>query len=371
MKTIYKNKKYIKKYLISFLFIIIGISSIITITYKGLFYLKLKKYTRKNNIKTKLMIKHDNGWYKKQTKYLSGKILKPISFLSKNENNQSIIRNGLLLIDKKAPATVLVCHGFMSSKEDMGLMRTILDGYNVMTFDFRAHGENCLNQNCTFGREEKHDVIAAAEFIKKHPDLKNKPLFVYGFSMGAASSILAQHERPDLFAGAIWDCPFESIDGLINRALERMKVYLFGYTFILPGSFFLKKYVYHPYIQEIVKFFFKTFSRMDATQVSTIVKPISPHEAINNINIPFLLIGCHNDDKAPPIELLKIFKNAKSSQFKRLWIASGRRHFDAFFVNPEKYIYKIQSFLKLLLNKNFKNKKQQKIKEDPCIYCFL
>jgi pimeloyl-ACP methyl ester carboxylesterase len=370
MKILIKNKNNIKKYFMSSLFITIGISCIITVIYKGLFYVALKKNYNQYNIKKKLMIKHDHGWYKKQKKYLLGKILKPISFLSKNENNQSIIRNGLLLINKNAPATVLVCHGFMSSKEDMGLMRTILDGYNVMTFDFRAHGENCLNQNCTFGKEEKYDVIAAAEFIKKYPELKNKPLFVYGFSMGAASSILAQHERPDLFDGAIWDCPFESIDGLINRAIERMKFSIFGYNFIIPGSFFLKKYVYHPYIQEIVKFFFKTFARMDATQISTIVKPISPHEAINDINIPFLLIGCHNDDKAPPVALLKIFKNAKKSQFKRLWIASGRRHFDAFFVNPEKYIYKIQGFFKLLLNKNFKNKKPQKIKEDPCIYCF-
>jgi len=371
------RKKKTRIYILASFFMIIGSASLITLIYKSIFCFSIKKndinkeLSSRNNSKS-FLIRYDHGWYKKQKKYLSGGALYPIKFKTiKNnaEKDKEIIRNGLLLINKNAIATVLICHGFMTSKDDMALMRTILKGYNIMTFDFRAHGEDCIGQHCTFGREEKYDVIAAVNFIKNHPKLKDKPLFVYGFSMGAVASILAQHEEPSLFDGAVWDCPFESTDGLVNRAIDRMKISLFGYNFIIPGSFFLKKYAYHPYVQELVKLFFRTFARMDATQISTIIKPVSPKEAIRDLKIPFLLIGCHNDDKVPPSALIQMYKNAENSIFKRLWIASGRHHFDAFFVNPEKYAYKINEFIKNILNKKFINKKSQKIKEDPCIYC--
>jgi len=327
-----------------------------------------------NNYFSKLKIYHDYKFFQKQKKYTEGHIIIPINFPShfdKNEKNKKITRNGLLYLNKDAKATILVCHGFMSSKEDVTFLRYIFKDYNVLTFDFRAHGECTEHEFCTFGQEEKNDVIGAVEYIKKHPALKNKDIFVYGFSMGAVASILASYEKPNLFSGAIWDCPFDSTNGLINRALTKMKISLFGYNFTLPGSFLLKKYVYHPYIQHLLKFMLRSLAHMDATKINTVIKPVSPAEAIKNIKIPFLLISCHNDDKAPPVAVKNIYNNAKNSVFKRLWISSGRRHFDSFFSNPEKYIYKVRNFIKLIITKEYLNKKKEKIKEDPCIYCYL
>jgi len=148
----------------------------------------------------------------------------------------------------------------MSSKEDVTFLRYIFKDYNVLTFDFRAHGECTEHEFCTFGQEEKNDVIGAVEYIKKHPALKNKDIFVYGFSMGAVASILASYEKPNLFSGAIWDCPFDSTNGLINRALTKMKISLFGYNFTLPGSFLLKKIRLPPLHSTSFKIHVKIFS---------------------------------------------------------------------------------------------------------------
>jgi len=237
-----------------------------------------------------------------------------------------------------------------------------------MTFDFRAHGENPDGQCCTFGQDEKNDVIGAVEHIKQHKELADKPIIVYGFSMGAVASIMAQRERPDLFSGAIWDCPFDSSNDLIIRALDKAKVSIFGFEFNVPGILMIKRYVYHPYIQYLMKLLLKLFvTNFDATQISTFIKPISPKEAIKDIKIPLFLIACHNDDKAPPAAVTEIYNNA-SSPFKRLWISMGRRHFDAFFINPEKYIYKMKHFIDMVIDQSFISKKNEKVKEDPWLF---
>ncbi len=289
----------------------------------------------------KMLVYRDSTWHEKQKKYTGGMSVQSVTFTSvksENEPTKKITRHGMLLIEKNAPATILICHGFMTSKDDMGIMRHIFKGYNVMTFDFRAHGENVDNQCCTLGYEEMYDVIGAAQFLKTNPDVAGKPLIVYGFSMGAVASIMAQRLHPELFDCAIWDCPFDSTEALIGRSIDRMKLSLFGYDFMLPGRSFLKRYAYHPCIQEFLKSALKAIASMDATKIITHIMPISPKDAIKDITIPVFLIACHNDEKAPPSAVLEVYKNA-SSAFKRCWIASGRKHFDALFANPEKYIY--------------------------------
>jgi alpha-beta hydrolase superfamily lysophospholipase len=336
------------------------------------FLIYKKTFYKKAMSARKLRIFHDYRWYQDQEKYLNGRSITPVAFTSKrnalSDENSNIVRDGCLCIKKNAPATILICHGFMATKDDVAFIRHIFDEYNVFTFDFRAHGERSTDQHCTLGQDEKYDVIGAVKFLKEHPILRNKPIIVYGFSMGAVASILAIHEDKKLFDAAIWDCPFDSTNDLINRAFGRIKIPLFGYEFNLPGLFVLKKYAYHKYVQKVLLFVLKHIAKFDATKIFTIIEPISTKDAIKDVKIPMFLIACHNDDKAPPSAVMNIYNNAKETNFKRFWIAGGRKHFDAFFANPEKYIYKIRSFVKSFLNKSFLNKKTEKIKEDPCIY---
>jgi pimeloyl-ACP methyl ester carboxylesterase len=274
------------------------------------------------------------------------------------DTDKQIERNGILTIRPHAKATILICHGFMCNKFDTGFLRFLFKDYHVLTFDFRAHGEKAEDQCCTFGKEEMNEVIAAAQYIRKHKELKSLPLLVYGFSMGAVASILAQAQQPGLFDAMILDCPFDSTDNIIQRGIEKLKISVWGYEIGLPGSSFLKEYAYTPYVQSLLKYFFKAVAKMDSTQVNSHMQPISTIDYIKKISVPIFIIGCVNDEKVPPQALIKMYTNAPAP-IKKLWITDGARHYDSFFYNPEGYSFQVNDFIKKFIRGNFPKKRSQ------------
>lgn len=263
------------------------------------------------------------------------------------QSNETITRNGMLVRYPHAKATVLVCHGFMCDRFDVGLLRQVFPkDYNIMTFDFRAHGENREGQCCTFGHNEAEDVIAAGRFLRNHPDLKDKPLFVYGFSMGAVASIEAQSQA-NLFDAMILDCPFDSTENVIKRGLSSMKITVLGYEFAVPGRGYLEQYAFHPYVQSLVKSLLKTVANFDPQDIQISLHPCNPVESVKKISVPCFFIHCRNDEKVPLEAVKDVFAGANGP--KKLWVTNGRRHFDSYFYNPEKYARQVKSFLKLAL----------------------
>jgi uncharacterized protein len=281
-----------------------------------------------------------------------------------HNSHDKIARKGVLARRDSAKATVLVCHGFMCDKYDVGIIRKVFkkSQFNVMTFDFRAHGEDSEGQYCTFGRDEALDVIAAAKFLRDHPDLQDVPLICYGFSMGAVSAIEAQALSEDLFDGMVLDCPFESSEKVIKSGLEGLKGSVFGYEFDLPGRDFLQKYAFHPYVQALVKAVLKTVAQMDATGVNTNFCPLYPAESVKKIVVPTFFIHCKNDQKVPVEQVMNVYENAAG--YKRLWLTNGRRHYDSFFYNPEKYIEQVRLFCKQVLDNDIAHMPQEGIIED-------
>ncbi len=265
------------------------------------------------------------------------------------QSDQTITRAGMLVRYPNAKATILVCHGFMCDRFDVGLLRRVFPkNYNIMTFDFRAHGENRAGQLCTFGRDESQDVIAAGRFLRNHPDLRNKPLFVYGFSMGAVASIEAQSQA-NIFDAMILDCPFDSTENVIKRGLSNMKITVWGYDIAVPGRGYLEQYAFHPYVQSIVKAMLKTVANFDPQDIQISLHPCNPVESVKNINVPCFFIHCKNDEKVPLEAVKEVFAGANGP--KKLWITNGRRHFDSYFYNPEKYAKQVKSFLKFALQR--------------------
>ncbi len=294
-------------------------------------------------------------------KYLSDAHEELISFKSQENVNSDkhIERHGILVKRPGAKANILICHGFMCDKFDVSFLHMLFRDYNTMTFDFRAHGNSIDDQVCTFGREESFDVLAAANFLKNHPETKDLPIIIYGFSMGAVSSIVAGEIDSKLCKAMILDCPFESSDKLLDRGLSQFKLNFFGYEMNIPGSGLLKNYAYSPYIQSMLKLLLKTFSKMDSTQVNTVICPVYPEEAIKYIKVPVFLIGCTNDDKAPEHAVRSVYEGAQG--FKRLWVCDARRHYDPIFYRMNEYTYRINKFIKSVLNDELGSKKQGKI----------
>lgn len=314
----------------------------------------------------------------RQQKYLNG-VREYVTFsVPETAGSQKMItRQGVLVTRKGARATLVIVHGFMCDKHDVDFLSLLLGEYvfqpkegaenpevyryNTFTIDLRAHGENSHGQCCTFGRDEALDVLAAARYIKSRADLKDLPLGVYGFSMGAVSSILAQAQEP-IFDFGISDCPFDSTENIIGRGLEHLKIVLWGREFPVPGRSLLQRYAYNQYVQSFLKFILKTVSKMDAGQVATCMVPVNTVESARAIKKPWFFITCEKDEKAPVDAVKKVYDQAQG--FKRLLVTHGRRHFDSLFYNPARYQYKVHNFMRKILNGSYVHKIPQKVKSD-------
>lgn len=276
-----------------------------------------------------------------------------------------IERKGILTHYTTAQATIVLCHGFMCDKYDTGILRQLFPKgvYNVFTFDFRAHGEASHNQWCTFGKNESQEVITAGMFVKNHPMLKDKPVFAYGFSMGAVAAIEAQAQYPNLFDAMILDCPFSSSENIIKKGLENAKIRFLGYEFGLPGKKLLQEYAFNPYIQTLVKYTLKCIANFDSKNINTVIYPLYPVETIKKVNVPCFFIHCRHDEKISTDDAKAIYQNAQG--YKILWITNGRRHYDSLFYNPEKYRLQVRQFLQKVLDGSYLQQTKEYIWEDP------
>ena len=281
-------------------------------------------------------------------------------------SDKKIIRLGRLVRYPGAQATILICHGFMCDKFDVGFLRHMFPAgkFNFMTFDFRAHGEHCEGQRCTLGRDEALDVITAAHFLKQHPQLGQKPIIAYGFSMGAVASIEAQAQDSSLFKAMILDCPFDSSENMIKRSLEQLQFTLLGYDFTIPVCNLLQKYAFHPYVQALIRGILKTVSNFDTKNIDVRVYPIFPAQSMQKITIPCFFIHCKNDEKIS-ITAVKLLYESAGTAHKQLWLTNGRRHFDSYFYNPEKYIKEIRNFMERVVSNTYDTFQWQQIIEDP------
>lgn len=281
-------------------------------------------------------------------------------------SDQNIVRYGRLVSYPNAEATVLICHGFMCDKFDVGFLRNMFvpGRFNVMTFDFRAHGENIVGQRCTFGRDEALDVLTAAHFLKNHDPVKNKPVIVYGFSMGAVAAIEAQSSDETLFSAMILDCPFDSSENIIKKNLENIQFTFLGYDFSVPACSLLQRYAFHPYVQSMIKGILKTIGHLEMKDIDIRIYPISPATSIAKVHVPCFFIHCKNDEKVP-VDAVKSLYNGADTNYKVLWLTNGRWHYDSLFYNPEKYIDEVRGFLDHVVRNRSQIGQMQKIVEDP------
>lgn len=316
-----------------------------------------------------LVAQHENSYGKvlgTKDDVIKDAYLDKIILFSKEakDSPRRIERNAVLVRYPEAEATIVISHGFMCDKYDSFFLRNLFPKkkYNVLTFDYRAHGENKDGQQCTFGRDEIYDLISAAQFLKNYQETEEKPLYVYGFSMGAATSLLAQKERPDLFAAMILDCPYDSTESIIKRSIDNLRFSVCGYDFLLPGHGLLKKYAFHPYVQSLIKVLLKSVAQIDTKNVDTCIYPLSPSIAAKEIKVPCFFIHCKNDERVPLESVKRIYGNYGG--VKKLWITNGRGHYDSYFYNPEMYTKRVQRFLDLVQRQETGKHYKRKIIED-------
>ncbi len=116
--------------------------------------------------------------------------------------------------------TVILCHGFAADKAmDLRLARDLIpNGYNVLAFDFRAHGQSGGSFS-GFGDLERRDVLGAVRWARaNHPD-ESRKIFGLGQSLGAAALIGAaadpSSEGQAIDAVAVFS-PFDRLETLMR-----------------------------------------------------------------------------------------------------------------------------------------------------------
>lgn len=75
------------------------------------------------------------------------------------------------------------------------------DGYNVLMYDMRNHGESAAAPPIAFGQEEAKDLLGGLAYLNARSDVDPERIGVIGFSMGANSLLYALPQTDQIKAG--------------------------------------------------------------------------------------------------------------------------------------------------------------------------
>jgi len=209
---------------------------------------------------------------------------------------------------------VILLHGYTVSRWDEVYMKKMMEflwsnGYSVLAFDFRAHGES-EGKHTTIGDKEFLDVRAIFEYAKKRCD----KVYIIGYSMGGFLALKAA--ASGMGDKIIADSPFIYVDKSGARGLK--------YFANLPS-----------WLYRFIKPFAILFSGINYANTD-------PFKFAGDIKVPTLIIAGKND---PLITVDEVSSFVKASGNKvELWITEGA-HVRTIQVSENEYKKRVLSFL--------------------------
>ena len=214
--------------------------------------------------------------------------------------------------------TIIIAHGLGASKSDFINLSGFLssNGFNVLLFDFRAHGESG-GKSCSLGLKEQMDITAALDYIISRKNLKNKNIGLYGFSLGGSAGILTASK--DLRIKAIVaDTPFSRLYTISADVIKR--------TYHLPSF---------PFMQLANVFYRLSFGGW--------IGQVAPADVIHLISPrPILLITSDIDQMTPIYHARELIR--KAGEPKELWVIEGATHGGTISMDAERYNQKLFNF---------------------------
>ena len=110
---------------------------------------------------------------------------------------------------------ILFAHGLGTSKSDYAVNADFAHqrGYSCCLIDLRNHGESG-KKYITLGADESRDLRAVMRWLREKKGVKG--FILWGVSLGAASSLLAAADEPDV-DGVILEACYESMRGTVDR----------------------------------------------------------------------------------------------------------------------------------------------------------
>jgi len=98
-------------------------------------------------------------------------------------------REGWFFPGLRGAPTIVLCHGYGSSRGELLTLESALQDhqYNVFIFDFAAHGANA--GVTTFGYRETEEVRAALDALATRPDVDPTRFGLWGYNLGAYAAL--------------------------------------------------------------------------------------------------------------------------------------------------------------------------------------
>lgn len=197
-----------------------------------------------------------------------------------------------------------------------GLARRYVEhGYDVLTFDLRAHGESD-GQRLGLGGHEQRDVLGAIAYLRKRGFAPGM-IGIHAGSYGTAAAFAAAAGHTDVGA-VVADSAFASARELINGEIHRR-------TGLPP--------LFAPGIAWLAQVFYRL--DLDAISALRSVPRLAP--------TPILFIHGEADSRIPADHSQRLHAVAQSG-LDELWIVPDVQHGRSFEVAPEQYAERVFRF---------------------------
>ena len=220
---------------------------------------------------------------------------------------------------------IVVVHGSGDNRAHpaermLGIAKDLVSyGYNVLMFDMRGHGES-EGKHISAGYYERNDVLGAIDYIRQS-GIESK-IGILGFSMGAATSLMAAAESEEINA-VVADCAYADIVSIIESEFANRS--------------------------NLPKFFMPIILSMTRNIYDIDFTAIKPEEAVKEISVPVFIIHGGQDEMIPVQHAYRL-KEASQNLDSKLWIVPEAQHANSYLVRPAEYKEQVISFFDEVLD---------------------
>ena len=214
---------------------------------------------------------------------------------------------------------IIACHGLGSNRMDLlevtgGLHQA---GFNLLLFDFRAHGGSD-GRVTSFGWREQRDLEGALAWLSSQPDIPTRPYGVYGISMGGSVALMVAARDERIGAVAV-DSPYTSLEDSLGRHQRLLYPWL-------PT-------------QPILSFVLATYRLRFGVWPSD----VSPLRSVERLAPRPLLIIQGAEDVRMTLDGARQLYAAAAGP-KQFWAVKGAGHLEVFSLDPDSYRGTLVSF---------------------------
>jgi hypothetical protein len=132
-------------------------------------------------------------------------------------------RKGWFFPGLRGAPTIILCHGYQSSRGELLTLVSALQDhqYNVFVFDFAAHGSN--DGITTFGYHEAEEVRAAIDVIAQRNDVDATRFGLWGYNLGAYAA-LREAEKDNRVRALVLDSVYDDPNQMVKIGVEKTGV---------------------------------------------------------------------------------------------------------------------------------------------------